>query len=192
MRVPEGFAISLATGASIMSLAERYGCNRKTVYAWASLPKVKEEVEQIRSDAIADAVRRIESYRGTAVDTVVEVMLTRGPYVCRCGAACVCQACGDEIQIPATPAKDRLKAAEIVLDRAGMPQRKVVEHTGSIEATGVLTPTEEQEILTAAADVLSARGLEDVATLVRSALQNATVINVESEDIPVETGEEKP
>lgn len=171
-RYPPDLAARLASGESQVSIARSCDVSHTTVGVWAQLPEVSEAVESIRAEMLADAKRQLASLRTVAVSTVAEVMVRRGPYVCRCGEEVVC-GCGEPVTYDVAPPKDRLRAAEMVMDRAGLPRTEVTEHSGSVGLVGPLPTVERIDVLTAAAEILEADGFGEAAAVVRAAIGGA-------------------
>lgn len=167
---PTGLAAALATGRSYTAIAEDLGVARQTISSWAALPEVQEDLETIRAESLQGALRQLESLRERAVNVVVDVMETRGPLVCKCGAAVECAACGAEVEANTAAPRDRLKGAEMVLDRAGLPKREITELAGAVGLVSPLTQPETAEVLHAAATLLDTLDMHDLATQVRAAI----------------------
>ena len=170
---PPDLPARLAAAESQASIARSLDVSPNTVNVWAHLPEVTEAVESIRAEMLAEAKRQLASLRTVAVSTVAEVMVRRGPYVCRCGEEVVC-GCGEPVTYDVAPPKDRLRAAEMVMDRAGLPRTEVTEHSGSVGLVGPLPTVERIDVLTAAAEILEADGFGEAAAVVRAAIGNGS------------------
>lgn len=169
---PPDLPARLAAAESQASIARSLDVSPNTVNVWAHLPEVTEAVESIRAEMLADAKRQLASLRTVAVSTVADVMVRRGPYVCRCGEEVVC-GCGEPVTYDVAPPKDRLRAAEMVMDRAGLPRTEVTEHSGSVGLVGPLQTVERIDVLTTAAEILEADGFGEAAAVVRAAIGGA-------------------
>lgn len=169
-RWPAEFLVMLAAGRSHVSIAAELGRPADTIGNWAKLPEVVEEVKAIRARDLEEARARLAALRQPAVATVSEVMTREGPYLCRaCEAEVTCE-CGRPVTIDHAPPRDRLRAAEMVLDRVGLPKTEVTELSGAVGQAGPLTAVGKAEVLTAAAELLDADGFGDLAEKVRAAI----------------------
>lgn len=148
---PADFAARRAAGESINSLVQHYKAAHATVSAWDQLPEVRERVESIRAGVVEDAIGQLSEGVLDAIRAVLEIARGKEP----------CSTCGRG----ATLDRDRLKAAEILLERVhGLEpgQRREVRATVTTDSGA-----DERLILAEAADILDARGLTDLASQVK-------------------------
>lgn len=163
------FAQRIVNGARLVDLAAEYDIDRHVLSRWLKLPEVTSEIESLRATAREANHRALTALAEAAVHTVGAVMTSAELLRCAhagCTGLVVCESC--RLEQPGALPKDRLKAAEMVLDRTGYPKREVVEHAGSVAMTA---PTSEQEagILDEAAHILEERGHRELAAAVRAA-----------------------
>ena len=148
---PADFALRRAAGESLASIAAGYKSSERTVAAWNNLPEVREEIEKIRAGVVEDAIGQLSEGVLDAIRAVLEIARGKEP----------CSTCGRG----ATLDRDRLKAAEILLERVhGLEpgQRREVRATVTTDSGA-----DERLILAEAADILDARGLTDLASQVK-------------------------
>jgi len=147
---PADFAARRAAGESIHALAQSYGATNSTVKRWSELPAVLQEIEEIRAAVLAEASARLGSLADTAVEAIAAVLKT--------GA---CEKCGR----PTAPDRDRLKAADMILNRVGLESGERREVTARIAPNA---GADARLILQEAALILEERGLMELAVAVRA------------------------
>ena len=106
-------------------------------------------IEQARKGLHQEAVSQLKSLVNLGVETIHSV-LTDG----------VCPACNR----PASSQKDRLKATEMVFDRAGMPKVTVQEVSAVLQTD---PRADRRAVLEAAAMVLEEEGHSELARAIR-------------------------
>lgn len=145
--IPVDFIPRRANGESLSSLATHYKASRNTVRAWEEANF--DEIEAYRKESLSNAAHGLAALQGDAL-RVVRGVLTDQP----------CAACGR----PTAPPKERLKAAEIVFDRTGIP--KQTKLSGSVKLTSD-PASDRMAVLEAAAAILEEEGLVDLADQIR-------------------------
>lgn len=148
---PADFVARRAAGESLHALSQHYKAAHATVVAWDRLPEIRERIEQVRAGVVEDAIGQLSEGVLDAIRAVLEIARGKEP----------CSTCGRG----ATLDRDRLKAAEILLERVhGLEpgQRREVRATVTTDSGA-----DERLILAEAADILDARGLTDLASQVK-------------------------
>lgn len=154
-RPPAELPSLLALGMPYTEIAAKLKKDRIVVSKWAGEPTVMAAVQAIQAEAHQAATHRIRSLQASALQAVAGVLDTG-----------TCEVCGRGGE---ASARDRLKAAEMVLDRTGMP--RAVELTGGV-AIAVTEPVDEleREVVAAVVEILIARALPDLAAALTAAL----------------------
>ncbi len=70
-------ALAIATGGTLADAARASGAGRRTVYDIVRRPHVVARIQQIRREMLAEAMSKLASLAGRAVDTIAEVMEDR-------------------------------------------------------------------------------------------------------------------
>lgn len=144
---PEGFIERLAAGESHSHIADEIGCSRNVVARWAQLPEVKLALSDRAAELKAAALQRMTSLINGALDTLEEVMLN-----------------------PEQPGSPRVRAAEAILDRAGLPSTSAVELSGGLTLGAIPVAAQERVVVEEAVDILRSWGLHEAADVVAQAL----------------------
>ena len=115
--IPAEVPILLANGETCAAIAERFGVGKATAIRWKDDPGTRERIEEIHAELRRAAVARGKALLRKAVAVVEEVL-------------------ADDEQ----PGPVRLKAAEIVFDRWGLPKRVETEVSGSLAVAVASVP----------------------------------------------------
>lgn len=148
----------MCAGASQAEIAERFKVHRTTIARLQETPEVLEEVERILSDA-RKAAKRAGSALVTKATKVWEDALGAT-------SGAVCEDCGANLPDHAI----RLRAADSVADRFGLPKTEVQELTGAL----TLGEKSDEELarvtLEEAIAILDEQGHHEAAAAVRGTL----------------------
>ena len=159
--------ITMATmslqGATLAAIADAIGVHRNTARLWMAEPEVQEEIERLVKEA-RDSAKRSGASLLAEVPTVWREALraTSGP-------AGKCPHCGGELDGSPDHAI-RLRAADSVADRFGLPKTEVQELTGAL----TLGEKSDEELarvtLEEAIAILDEQGHHEAAAAVRGTL----------------------
>lgn len=144
----------MCAGATQQEIADKLGVHRHTVAKAMDTPEVLEEVERITNDA-RKAARR---YGGALVGKVAKAWDEA------LNASVGCRECGASIPDHGI----RLRAADSVADRFGMPKTEVQEVIASLSMAEKADDEIEREVLAEAAAILDRRGKHELANEVRT------------------------
>lgn len=156
-------ASMLCAGATNVEIADEIGAHRNTVTRLIQSPEVLEEVERIQNDARTSAKRVGAGLLNSAVGVWRDALkATAGP-------AGECPHCGETIDSSPDHAI-RLRAADSVADRFGLPKTEVQELTGAL----TLGEKSDEELarvtLEEAIAILDEQGHHEAAAAVRGTL----------------------
>lgn len=159
-RPPPELAGLLSEGKTYTQIGENLGVDRERIAAWHKLPEIQEQIRQIQAEAGRVARQRLAALQAPAVQVVGEVLGGSGQDG-------TCETCG---RSGAAEARDRLRAAEMVFDRTGLPRTEVQQQEHVLSEDEQLSDEElEARVLRAAADVLRWRGEVDLAKALEDA-----------------------
>lgn len=150
-------------GAKLQDIADAVGVHRNTARLWLQEPDVVEEIERLVKEARDSAKRSGASLLGE-VPTVWREALkaTSGP-------AGECPHCGGKLEGEPDHAI-RLRAADSVADRFGLPKTEVQELTGALTLGDKSDEELARVTLEAAIAILDEQGHHEAAAAVRGTL----------------------
>lgn len=150
-------------GATLQAIADAVGVHRHTARAWMQEPDVVEEVERLVKEA-RDSAKRSGASLLAEVPTVWREALkaTSGP-------AGDCPHCGGELEGEPDHAI-RLRAADSVADRFGLPKTEVQELTGALTLGDKSDEELARVTLEEAIAILDEQGHHEAAAAVRGTL----------------------
>ena len=144
----------MCAGATQQEIADKLGVHRHTIAKAMDTPEVLEEVERITNDARKAARRYGGALVGKAAKVWDEAL----------SAASDCPECGASIPDHAI----RLRAADSVADRFGLPKSEVQEVVASLSLAEKSDAEIEREVLVEAAAILDRLGKHQLAAEVRT------------------------
>ncbi len=134
----------LAEGLSLSAIATQLNVDSETVSKWAAFPSIQRRVAAIEAETDTAAVSALRRLKGVAVSSVAGVLQKD-----------VCGHCGRS----KAQDKDLLKAAELVMDRTGLPKTERQEVGGELQLEDTRSEwVLEQEILQESVTILRNRG----------------------------------
>jgi len=152
----------MASGSTQLQIAEALGVHRHTVARWMQSPEVVEELERIQIEARAGAKRVGATLLNSAVGVWRDALKATD-------GAIECPACGESIA-GAPDHAVRLKAADSVADRFGLPKTEVQELQGALTLSDKSDAELERVTLEEAIAILDAQGNHEAAAAVRATL----------------------
>ena len=142
-------------GCGKSEIGRELGYDPRTIRGWLELPEVQEEIERIQTDARAAAKRMGASLVGRAAKVWAGALeATSGD---------VCAECGKGLPDHAI----RLRAADSVADRFGIPKTEVQEVVAALTMVDKDDAAIESEVLTEAATILDRLGRHELAAGIR-------------------------
>jgi DNA/RNA-binding domain of Phe-tRNA-synthetase-like protein len=152
----------MLAGATQQEIADAVGVHRHTVRAIQQTPEVMEELERIQREARSQAVRVGSGLLNSAVGVWRDALKATD-------GAIECPACGESIA-GAPDHAVRLKAADSVADRFGLPKTEVQELQGALTLSDKSDAELERVTLEEAIAILDAQGNHEAAAAVRATL----------------------
>lgn len=149
-------ALLWVRGLSKVDIAEELGISRKTVAEWLALPEVQEEVAALQQ-GMRESARRAGTALVGKVARVWDAALDAD-------SGEVCKRCGGGLPDHAI----RLRAADSVADRFGLPKTEVQEVVASLTMADKDDAAVEREVLTEAAAILDRQGKHELALELRA------------------------
>ena len=146
----------MCAGATQQEIADKLGVHRHTIAKAMDTPEVLEEVERITNDARKAARRYGGALVGKAAKVWDEALTaTTGETCAKCG-------------VPIPDHAIRLRAADSVADRFGLPKSEVQEVVASLSLAEKSDAEIEREVLSEAAAILDRLGKHQLAAEVRT------------------------
>lgn len=146
----------LCQGRTQEEIAKVIGVHRSTISRQVDSPEVQEEVERLTREARKWARQRAVAMLGKVATVWSEALdATSGDF---------CKKCGE----PQADHGIRLRAADSVADRFGLPKAEVQEVVASLSMAEKADDEIEREVLAEAAAILDRRGKHELANEVRT------------------------
>jgi len=148
-------AALVCEGSTQAEIAATLGVHRTTIGRELLTPEVQEEIDRLQADARAAAKRRGAALIGKAAKVWGDALTATGGDLCAdCGAALPDHAI-------------RLRAADSVADRFGLPKTEVQEVVAALTMVDKDDAAIESEVLAEAATILDRLGRHELAAGIR-------------------------
>lgn len=146
----------LCQGRTHEDIAKVIGVHRSTITRQADTPEVQEEIERLTREARKWARQRATAMLGKVASVWSDALgATTGDVCAKCGEAMADHGI-------------RLRAADSVADRFGLPKSEVQEVVATLSMADKTDDEIEREVLSEAAAILDRRGKHQLASEVRT------------------------
>jgi hypothetical protein len=160
---PVALAACLADGKTQGEAAVMFGVKQQTIRRHAASPEVMAEIEAIQADAREAAKRHGRKLIGQVMGVYRDALAADRP-------AGLCSVCKERTADPDPDHAIRVKAADSVADRFGLPKTEVTEMQGALMLSDKSDADLERVTLEEAARILDERGQHEPATAIRAVL----------------------